>query len=65
MENLLGLPLRNEIFHVSGPAVGGRRASHFAALKSPEAKARNLRRAMSVLSGAEARFMARTWKSGK
>jgi hypothetical protein len=38
---------------------------YFAALKSPEAKARNLSRAMGALSGGEARFMARTWKRGK
>jgi hypothetical protein len=38
---------------------------YFAALKSPAARARNLRRAMEVLSGSEARFMARTWKGGK
>lgn len=38
---------------------------YFAALKSPEARARNLRRAIEVLSGSEARFMARTWKGSK
>jgi hypothetical protein len=38
---------------------------YFALLKSPEAKARNLQRVMYVLSGDEARFMARSWKSGK
>lgn len=38
---------------------------YFGALKSPEAKARNLRRALQVLSGTEARFMARTWKKGR
>jgi hypothetical protein len=38
---------------------------YFASLKSPAAKTRNLRRAIQVLSGAEARFMARTWKNGK
>jgi uncharacterized protein YdeI (YjbR/CyaY-like superfamily) len=38
---------------------------YLAALKSPEARTRNLRRAMEVLSGRQARFMARTWKSGK
>jgi hypothetical protein len=38
---------------------------YFAALKSPEAKARNLARAMEALSGSEARFMARSWKGGK
>jgi len=37
---------------------------YFSALKSPEAKARNLRRALRVLSGKQARFMARTWKGG-
>jgi len=38
---------------------------YFAALKSPEAKARNLKRAMEALSGREVRFMARNWKGGK
>jgi hypothetical protein len=38
---------------------------YFAALRPPEARARNLRRAMEVLTGKEARFMARTWKGGK
>jgi len=37
---------------------------YFAALKSPAAKSRNLKRAMDVLSGSEARFIARTWKEG-
>lgn len=38
---------------------------YFASLKSSDAKARNLRRAISALSGKEVRFMARTWKDGK
>jgi len=38
---------------------------YFAALKSAEAKARNLKRAVEALSGSEARFMARSWKQGK
>lgn len=38
---------------------------YFAGLKSAEARERNLRRAMEVLSGKEARFMARTWTNGK
>ena len=38
---------------------------YFAALKSPEARARNLRRAIAVLSGSEAHFMARSWTQGK
>lgn len=38
---------------------------YFAALKSPAAKAHNLSRAIEVLSGGKARFMARTWKGGK
>jgi hypothetical protein len=38
---------------------------YFASLKSPEAKARNLRRMMGILSGDKARFMARTWESGR
>lgn len=38
---------------------------YFATLKSAEAKTRNLNKAIQVLSGTEARFMARTWKDGK
>jgi hypothetical protein len=38
---------------------------YFAGLKSTQAKARNLRRAMEALSGGEVRFMARAWKGGK
>jgi hypothetical protein len=38
---------------------------YFASLKSPETRARNLTRAMKVLSGDEARFMARTWRQGE
>jgi len=34
---------------------------YFDRLKSPEAKARNLRRAIHVLSGGNARFMGRSW----
>ena len=37
---------------------------YITALKSPEARARNVARAMEVLSGKEGRFMARTWKKG-
>jgi hypothetical protein len=37
---------------------------YFAGLKSAEAKARNLRGAIEVLSGREARFMGRVWKGG-
>ena len=34
---------------------------YFSHLKSPEAQARNLQRALHVLSGRKARFMARSW----
>ena len=37
---------------------------YFASLKSPEAHARNLARAISMLSGVTGRFMARTWTNG-
>ena len=37
---------------------------YFAGLKSADARARNLERAMRVLSGETDRFMARTWKDG-
>jgi hypothetical protein len=37
---------------------------YFAKLKSPEARARNLERALKMLSGQPGRFMARTWKNG-
>jgi len=34
---------------------------YFARLKSPEARARNLNRALRVLSGSKERYMARSW----
>jgi hypothetical protein len=37
---------------------------NFARLKSPEARARNLEKAMQVLSGAAGRFMGRAWAEG-
>jgi Bacteriocin-protection, YdeI or OmpD-Associated/Domain of unknown function (DUF1905) len=37
---------------------------YFAGLKSEEARERNLRRALHVLSGKPGRFMARVWKNG-
>lgn len=38
---------------------------YFAQLKSQESRDRNLKRAMQVLSGQTARFMARTWTNGR
>jgi hypothetical protein len=37
---------------------------YFASLKSANARARNLSKAIDVLSGETGRFMARTWKNG-
>jgi hypothetical protein len=37
---------------------------YFARLKSPEARGRNLERALYVLSGNRGRFMARAWNQG-
>jgi hypothetical protein len=37
---------------------------YFSRLKSPEARARNVARAIQVLSGDPGRFMARAWKNG-
>jgi hypothetical protein len=37
---------------------------YFAGLKSPEARERNLARAIDVLSGVTGRFMARLWTNG-
>jgi hypothetical protein len=37
---------------------------YFSRLSSPEARARNLARALHVLSGETARFMGRAWKNG-
>jgi uncharacterized protein YdeI (YjbR/CyaY-like superfamily) len=34
---------------------------YFSCLKTPEAQARNVRRAIQVLSGGKERFMARSW----
>jgi hypothetical protein len=38
---------------------------YFSNLKSPEAKQRNLARAISALSSKAERFMGRSWKNGK
>ena len=38
---------------------------YFVALKSPDARERNLARALRALSGGSTRFMARSWKNGK
>lgn len=38
---------------------------YFARLKSPKARARNLERALRVLSGYKERFMARGWDNGE
>jgi hypothetical protein len=37
---------------------------YFSRLKSPEARARNVAKALHVLSGETGRFMARTWNNG-
>jgi hypothetical protein len=37
---------------------------YFSWLKSPEARARNIEKALHVLSGGQGRFMARSWKEG-
>ena len=37
---------------------------YFSRLKSPEARSRNLAKAIAMLSGASGRFMARAWKNG-
>jgi hypothetical protein len=37
---------------------------YFSRLNSPDARARNLARALHVLSGGTGRFMARAWKNG-
>jgi hypothetical protein len=38
---------------------------YFARLKSEEARARNLEKALHVLAGGKARFMARAWSEGR
>jgi hypothetical protein len=38
---------------------------YFSLLKSPEARVRNLEKAVHVLSGKPGRFMARSWNNGK
>src|SRR5581483_3525268 len=38
---------------------------YFASLKSPEARERNLQKALRVLGGDSERFMARSWNNGK
>ncbi|NZA25813.1 DUF1905 domain-containing protein [Luteimonas sp. SJ-92] len=38
---------------------------YFARLKSPQAQARNLEKALHVLGGGEGRFLARGWRAGR
>jgi uncharacterized protein YdeI (YjbR/CyaY-like superfamily) len=38
---------------------------YFARLKSEDARGRNLEKALHVLSGGKARFMARAWSDGR
>jgi hypothetical protein len=38
---------------------------YLAKLKSPQAQFRNKERALHVLAGGEARFMARSWNTGR
>lgn len=38
---------------------------YFSWLKSPEARARNLKKVLFVLSGGKGRFMARSWSGGR
>jgi Bacteriocin-protection, YdeI or OmpD-Associated/Domain of unknown function (DUF1905) len=58
-------PSANEAWNALTPSRKKEILRYFTALKSTEAQARNLKRALDVLSGKEARFMGRIWKQGK
>ncbi|MGH9598604.1 MAG: YdeI/OmpD-associated family protein [Terracidiphilus sp.] len=58
-------PRATEKWSVLSPSRKKEVLRYFADLKSLEARARNLAKAMKVLSGQTGRFMARTWKNGR
>ena len=61
---LLENPKAHEAWSALPPSRKKEILRYFAALKSDEARERNLEKAIQVLSGKEDRFMARTWKNG-
>ena len=58
-------PLARENWEALIPSRKKEILRYFAALKSPEARERNLARALRALSGKPERFMARSWSGGK
>lgn len=58
-------PKAQKSWHVLQPSRKKEILRYFSWLKSPEARARNLEKALHVLAGNEGRFMARDWKQGK
>ena len=61
---LAGNPHAREHWKALTPSRKKEILRYFSRLNSPEARARNLSRALHVLSGEPARFMGRAWKNG-
>ena len=61
---LLGNPEAMKNWKALAPSRKKEILRHFSRLASPDARARNLSKALQVLSGETGRFMARTWKGG-
>jgi Bacteriocin-protection, YdeI or OmpD-Associated/Domain of unknown function (DUF1905) len=61
---LAGNPHAREHWKALTPSRKKEILRYFSRLNSPEAQARNLSRALHVLSGEPARFMGRAWKNG-
>jgi hypothetical protein len=61
---LAGNPHAREHWKTLTPSRKKEVLRYFSRLNSPEARARNLARALHVLSGEPARFMGRAWKNG-
>jgi hypothetical protein len=61
---LIGNPQAMKNWKALAPSRRKEILRYFASLKSADARARNLSKALHVLSGEMGRFMARTWKNG-
>ena len=57
-------PVAREAWDALIPSLKKEILRYFEQVKSPEAKARHLEKAMHVLSGGKGRFMARSWNGG-
>lgn len=63
-QGLLGNPQAMKNWKALAPSRKKEILRYISGLKSPDARARNLSKALHVLSGETGRFMARTWENG-